>query len=48
MAQQITLFDLHADQTLAKKVDKFTVEREKILEEVFEILDIKKWKDISK
>ena len=23
MAQQITLFDLHADQTLAKKVDKF-------------------------
>ena len=27
---------------MSKKIDKFTVEREKILEEVFEILDIKK------
>lgn len=27
---------------MPKKVDKFTAEREKILEEVFEILDIKK------
>jgi hypothetical protein len=33
---------------MPKKVDKFTAEREKIFEEVFEILDIKKWEYISK
>jgi hypothetical protein len=27
---------------MPKKVDKFTAEREKIIEEIFEILDIKK------